>query len=270
MERLIAYLPVLVLVLSVVALLLATAANRKRQLVGISDGISKIFHFGFAGRAGVRKWFSLQRMIFWLIALLLLSYLWTYQRVQEAIADHLTESGIEEVKVGSLIIPWSAFFRSAYVADTGFSRSKKRIRTEVSIRGHLWSGFDAHMDEVGLAGVNKITGKKFVFSYLTDVKILRPVINRYMKQLIRNKQIDQYEIETFDNRGPYIIVALSEKNRDKDANQVAASLAQSVHTNLTKTNQLKVNQVVIKVVDPEPYLANKTITVVGRGTAGNY
>ncbi len=277
MQRLIAYLPVFLLALTIMALLFATAADRKRQLAGFIGGCARMFRGGFgfglgsgSGGAGVKRWFSLQRVVSWCVVLFLLSYLWTYQRVQDAIAAQLLESGVEEVAVGSLIIPYSAFFRSAYTADAGFSRSKKRIRAEVAIHGHPWSGFAAQMDEAGLAAMNKITGKKFVFSYLTDVKILRPAINRYMDQLVRGKQIDKYEIETFDNRGPYLIVALNQKSRGKDMKTVATSLAKGLHINLTQTNQLKVNQVVVKVVEPEPYLSGNTITVIGRGTAGSY
>ena len=269
MEQMAAYLPVFLLVLVAVAVLFVTAADRERQWAGITGGFSRLFRAG-AGRGGVKRWFPLRRILFWLITLFLLSYLWTYQRLQDAIAVQLLENGIEEVKVGSLIIPYSAFFQSAYVADAGFSKSKKRIRTEISITGHPWSGFDARIDETGLANINKITGKKFVFSYLTDVKILRPVINRHMDRLLRGGQIDKYEIETFDNRGPYIIVALNQKNRSKDIKTVADSLAEGLYTNLIKTNQLKVNQVVVKVVEPEPYITDNTITVIGRGTAGSY
>ena len=91
-----------------------------------------------------------------------------------------------------------------------------------------------------------------------------------MKQLVRNKLIDVFRIETFDNRGPYVLVVLSEKNRTRDVNAFATQIAESLHTNLTKTNSLKVNQVVIKVVDPEQYTKNKRVKVVGRGKAGQY
>lgn len=219
------------------------------------------------------RWFSLKRVVFWLVILYLLSYVWTYQRVQDAIATALVEHGIEEVEIGSLIIPYTAFFQTAYVADTGVTRSRKRARAEVFIRGHGWAGGDgivAEIDAQALTKINKVTGKKFVFSYLTDIKTLRPVIDQYMSQLIRDQQIDKYEIETFDNRGPYIIVALHANNRDKDANTIAASLAKGLYINLNETNQLKANQVVVKVVDPEPYITNNTVTILGRGTAGNY
>ena len=134
----------------------------------------------------------------------------------------------------------------------------------------MWSGFDLHISEIELAKVNKIIGKAFVFSYLTDVGVLKPVINRHMKQLVRNKQIDEFEIETFDNRGPYVLVVLSEKKRSEDVDVIAAEIAESLHTNLTKTNNLKVNQVVIKVIDPDQYADNKRVKVLGRGTAGQY
>ena len=131
------------------------------------------------------------------------SYIWTYQSLKSEIRVLLLEKEIEGVAVGSLVMPYSAFFRSEYVADTGFSKSKKRARADISVSGRLWSGFDLYISEIGLAKVNKVVGKAFVFSYLTDVKILKPAINRRMKQLVRNKLIDAFEIETFDNRGPY-------------------------------------------------------------------
>ena len=67
-----------------------------------------------------------------------------------------------------------------------------------------------------------------------------------------------------------MLVVLSEKNRSKDVKAVATQIAESLYTNLTKANDLKVNQVVIKVVDPEQYTRNKRVKVVGRGTAGQY
>ena len=67
-----------------------------------------------------------------------------------------------------------------------------------------------------------------------------------------------------------MLVVLSEKNRDKDVKVVATRIAESLHTNLTKTKNLKVNQVVIKVVDPEQYTRSNRVKVIGRGTAGQY
>ena len=44
----------------------------------------------------------------------------------------------------------------------------------------------------------------------------------------------------------------------------------SLRTALTKTNNLKVTQVIVKVVDPEQYANNKRVKVLGRGIAGVY
>lgn len=264
------YLPIVILVLATMAALFATAPDRNHQWHTMTAFFLKQFRRDTSGIKKTKLRFSVKRIVFSLIVLYLLSYGWTYQRVQDAIAVKLAENGVEEVAVGSLIIPYSAFFQSSYVANAGFSRSRKRTRVDVFIRGHLWGGFRTDIDEQGLAKINTVTGKKFVFSYLTDVKILRPVINQYMTQLVRGKQIDKYEIETFDNRGPYIIVALNPKNRSKEGTKIADSLAQGLYIHLTKTKQLKVNQVIIKVVDPEPYIADRIIKVIARGRAGSY
>ena len=191
--------------------------------------------------------------------------------MQDAIAAELKTNHIAEVAVGSLVLPYSAFFRSAllqteYSVDAGFAKSRKRARIAVDITGGI-TNLRARIHSDGLAELQKLTGNKFVFAYLTDLKILRPAIDEYMGQLIHNKQIAQFEIETFDNRGPYILVVLP--NQQQDANARAASLATDLHKHLTQTQQLQVSQVVIKVVDAQPYLANKTIRVIARGTAGN-
>ena len=229
-----------------------------------------IAHMRHRPREALLGLFTIKRVVYAIIAFCFVSYIWTYQSLKSEIRVLLVEKEIEGVEVGSLVMPYSAFFRSEYLADTGFSKSRKRTRADISVSGRLWSGFDLHISEIGLAKVNKIVGKAFVFSYLTDVKILEPAINRHMKQLVRNKLIDVFKIETFDNRGPYVLVVLSEKNRTRDVNAVATQIAESLHTNLTKTNNLKVNQVVIKVVDPEQYAKSKRVKVVGRGKAGQY
>ena len=51
---------------------------------------------------------------------------------------------------------------------------------------------------------------------------------------------------------------------------MATSIAKRMHVHLTKDKKLTVNQVVITVLDPEPYLAKKRIKVIGRGKAGTY
>ena len=264
------FVPLVAFVLAVLVVLFFTAPDRRAQLLQVYATAGNIAHMRHRPREAFLGLFTVKRVVYAIIAFCFVSYIWTYQSLKSEIRVLLLEKEVEGVAVGSLVMPYSAFFRSEYVADTGFSKSKKRARADISVSGRLWSGFDLHISEIGLAKVNKVVGKAFVFSYLTDVKILKPAINRRMKQLVRNKLIDAFEIETFDNRGPYVLVVLSEKNRSKDVKAVATQIAESLYTNLTKANDLKVNQVVIKVVDPEQYTRNKRVKVVGRGTAGQY
>ena len=264
------FVPLVVFVLAILFVLLFTAPDRRAQLLQLHATAGNIVHMRHRPRQAFLGLITVKHVVYAVVLFCLVSYIWTYQSIKSEIRVLLLEKEIEGVAVGSLVMPYSAFFRSEYMADTGFSKSRKRTRVDLSVNGRLWSGFDLHISEIELAKVSKIVGKAFVFSYLTDVKILRPVINRHMKQLVRNKLIDVFKIETFDNRGPYVLVVLSEKNRTKDVEAVATQIAESLHTNLTKTNNLKVNQVVIKVVDPEQYAKNKRVKVVGRGTAGQY
>lgn len=284
MAQLTLYLPIFLLMFATMALLLVTDARRRRHwnkliacFAGLRGGHRSVTRSKGGGKSGAWRRFQLRRMLFWSLALFVLSYGWTYQRAQHAIAVELAANGMQEIHIGSLIIPYSAFFQAAYLADAGFSHSRKRTRTEVSLSGHPWGGYlgdhlggkmVARIDQPGLTRINSLLGKKFVFSYLTDVETLRPAIDQHMRQLIRGKQIEHYEIETFDNRGPYLIVLLNQQDRRQDAHQAATALATDLYTTLTKTNQLQVNQVVVKVVEPQPYLANKTIQVIARGTAG--
>ena len=264
------FVPLAVFVLGVLCVLLVTAPDRRAQIVRLRATAGNVAHLRHRSREAFLGLFTLKRVVYLVVLFCLVTYIWTYQSIKQEVRGLLQEKEIEGVRVGSLVMPYSAFFRSEYMADTGFSKSRKRTRADIWVSGRLWSGFDVHISEIELAKVNKIVGKAFVFSYLTDVKILRPAINKHMKKMVRTKQVDEFKIETFDNRGPYVLVVLSEKNRAKDAKAVAAEIAQSLHTNLTKTNKLKVNQVVIKVVDPEQYTKNKRVKVVGRGTAGQY
>ena len=183
--------------------------------------------------------------------------------------DNLSEK-LEDVKVGSLRIPYLAFLKSHYISNTGFQKFKRRVRIDVDVEGNMWSGFKVHIGQRQMVKLNKITGKKFVFSYITDTKKLTPVIERHMKRELKNKQVTYYQLTQYDNRGPYIQVILSEKNRNKDNNKMAATIAKRVLDELTINKGLKVNQVVIQIIDPEAYEANKRKTVIGRGTAGTY
>ena len=270
MPALASFVPLIGFVLVVLVVLLVTAPDRRAQLLKLHATAGNIAHLRHRPREALLGVFTLKRAVYAVVLLCLVSYIWTYQSLKSEIRVLLAEKEIEGVAVGSLVMPYSAFFRSEYVADAGFSKSRKRTRADISVSGRLWSGFDLHISEIELAKVSKIVGKAFVFSYLTDVKILRPAIDRHMKRLVRNKQIDAFQIETFDNRGPYVLVVLNEKNRGKDVKAVATEIAESLHTNLTKTRKLKVNQVVVKVVDPEPFNKTKRVKVLGRGKAGQY
>ena len=270
MAALEAFAPLVALVLGVLLVLLLTAPDRRAQLLRLHVTVGNIANLRHRPRAALPGVFTIKRAVYAIVLFCLISYIWTYQSIKHEIRILLEEKEIEGITVGSLVMPYSAFFQSEYMADAGFSKSKKRTRADLSVSGRPWSGFDLHISEIELAKVNKIVGKAFVFSYLTDVKILEPAIDKHMKKMVRTKQIDAFEIETFDNRGPYVLVVLSEKNRSKDVEAVATEIAESLHTNLTKTNKLKVNQVVIKVVDPEQYTKNKRVKVVGRGKAGQY
>ena len=262
--------PLAALVLAILCVLLVTAPDRRAQLVQLRATAGNVAHLRHRPREAIAGLFTIKRMVYLIVLLCLVTYIWTYQSIKQEIRILLQENEIEGVRVGSLIMPYSAFFQSEYMADTGFSKSRKRTRADISVSGRLWSGFDVHISEINLAKVNKIVGKAFVFSYLTDVKVLEPAIDKHMRKMVRNKQIDEFKIETFDNRGPYMLVVLSEKNRAKDVKAVATQIAESLHTNLTKTNKLKVNQVVVKVVDPEQYTKNNRVKVLGRGKAGQY
>ena len=262
--------PLAVFVLGVLLVLLLTAPDRRAQLRQLHVTAGNVANLRRRPRETLLGLVTIKRAVQALVLFCVVSYVWTYQSLKQDIRTMLLEKEIEGVAVGSLVMPYSAFFQSEFMADTGFSKSRKRTRADISVSGRLWTGFDLHISEIELAKVSKIVGKAFVFAYLTDVKILKPAITRHMKKMVRNKQIDTFKIETFDNRGPYVLVVLSEKNRAKEVKAVATQIAESLHTNLTKTNNLKVNQVVIKVVDPEQYTRNKRVKVIGRGTAGQY
>ena len=264
------FVPLVVFVLAVLGVLLLTAPDRRAQLLKLRATAGNIANRRHRPREALLDLVTVKRVVYLIVLFCLVTYIWTYQSIKQEVRILLLQKEIEGVAVGSLVMPYSAFFRSEYTADTGFSKSRKRTRADISVNGRLWSGFDVHISEIELAKVNKIVGKAFVFAYLTDVKILKPAINKHMKKMVRTRQIDTFEIETFDNRGPYVLVVLSEKNRGKDVKAVATQIAESLHVNLTKTNKLKVNQVVVKVVDPEPYTRNKRVKVIGRGTAGQY
>ncbi len=269
MDAFISLIPVILIALAALTMLYITAADREDQIIRLKTSWSHFTDLGSTWPQLLKKFFSPYRIIVTAVLLFLATYIWVYQTLQDEVADLMAEKQVA-VTVASLIIPYTAFFRSEYISDTGFTKSKKRARANISVKGRPWSGFALDIADTEMAKIVKITGKKFVFEYLSDVKVLEPVIHKHMKRLLAAKQIDKYEIETYDNRGPYLVVALNEKHKGKAINQVADTLAAGLHTTLTITNQLKVNQVVIKIVDPEQYINHNKIRIIGRGTAGSY
>ena len=262
------YHPLVVFVLAVLAVLLVTAPDRRDQLVRIRAAAENIARSRHRPLHSLGNLLSLKRVIQAVVILLLGTYIWTYQSIKAEVRALLVEHEIEGVEVGSLVIPYTAFFRGEFIADTGFSKKKHRTRADIDVTDSPWSRPELHISEIEFAKINRVVGRTISFSYLTDVEVLKPAISEHMKRLIRNKQIDAFEIETFDNQGPYMFVVLSENNRDKDVNAVAKSIAESLYVNLTKTKKLQVNRVVVKVVDPGPYNDDRRIKIIGRGKAG--
>ena len=266
MQTAYAYWPVLMFASFIAAILFAASTDRAAQIARIESAVSRLRIARFKFRL------SASRVAGATVLACLLSYMWTYQRIQDAIAEQLIVHKLDKVEVRSLIIPYSAFVQSAYVADTGFTMSKKRTRAAVAVRGFGWGALDVQLNEAALAKINKVAGGTMVFAYLTDddVNKLRPAIKTYMDKLTRAEQITKYEIETFDNRGPYLFVALTESRGDEGVAQSAKAIADGLYANLINTEKLKVNRVVVKIVARDAYLADKTIQVIARGTAGSY
>ena len=262
------YLPIVLFVLSTCFLIFLISSNKDDQILYLKKSgnyfIKKI-------RPGeLLTLITIKRIIFYAIAIYIAVFIVHYQFLKASMRDLIAEKKLEDVQVGSLSIPYLAFLQSEYIANTGFQKFKRRVRIDVDVEGNMWSGFKVHIGQRQMVKLNKITGKKFVFSYITDTKKLTPVIERHMKRELKNKQVTYYQLTQYDNRGPYIQVILSEKNRNKDNNKMAATIAKRVFDELTINKGLKVNQVVIQIIDPKAYEANKRKTVIGRGTAGTY
>ena len=262
------YLPIFLFILSTCVLIFAISANKEDQILYLKKSgnnfLKKIRPSEFI------KLITISRIIFYAIVLYIVVFMVHYQSLKASMRDLVVEKKLEDVLVGSLRIPYLSFLQSQYIANTGFQKFKRRVRIDVDVEGNMWSGFKVHIGQRQMVKLNKITGKKMVFAYLTDTKKLTPVIERHMKRELKNKQVTYYQLTQYDNRGPYIQVILSEKNRNKDTNKMAATIAKRVLDELTINKGLKVNQVVIQIIDPEAYEANKRKTVIGRGTAGTY
>ena len=270
MQHFVTYLPLIILLLSVFALMFVTASDRSRQILQLRDFGLMVTQVAKKPPLGHLRLLTIKRVVVAIVLIHLVTFFILYQVLQDRIASLLIEKEIEKVQVESLIIPYFAFFQSDYTANTGFKKSKRRTRVDIQVNGHLWSGLRLGITEVETAKISQITGKSFVFSFMTDTKKLTPAIHKHMKREVASKVIDSYELEKFDNRGPYMVVVLSEKNRSKDNQLVATGIAKRLLAELTVAMGLKVNYVVVKIADPEIYVNDKRIKVIARGTAGTY
>ena len=262
------YLPILLFVLSTCLLIFAVSTDKEDQISYLKKSGSN-FLKKFRPNEFITL-ITIKRIIFYAIAIYIAVFITHYQFLKASMRDYIAEKKLEDVKVGSLRISYFAFLQSNYIANTGFQKFKRRARVDVDVEGNIWSGFNVGIGQRQMVKLNKITGKKFVFSYITDTKKLTPVIKAHMKKELKNKQIDYYKLTQYDNRGPYLQVILNEKNRSKDLKTIASTIAKRLFDELTINKGLKVNQVVVQIMDPEIYKKNKRITIIGRGTAGSY
>ena len=262
------YLPIILFVLSTCFLIFLISSNKDDQILYLrksgNNFLKKIRPSEFI------KLITIKKIIFYVIVIYIAVFIVHYQFLKASMRDLVDEKKLEDVKVGSLRIPYLAFLKSHYISNTGFQKFKRRVRIEVDVEGNMWSGFNVDIGQRQMVKLNKITGKKMVFAYLTDTKKLTPVIKAHMKRELKNKQVTYYQLTQYDNRGPYIQVILSEKNQNQDDNKIASTIAKRIFDELTINKGLKVNQVVIQILDPKAYETNKRKTVIGRGTAGTY
>ena len=110
------------------------------QIIQLKSTAGNIAAWRHTWREEFRGLFTIKRVIIALVVFYLIGYIWVYQVLQDKVTALLVAEEIDGVTVGSLVMPYTAFFRSEYIADTGFSRSRKRTRADVSVTGHLWSG----------------------------------------------------------------------------------------------------------------------------------
>jgi hypothetical protein len=252
--------------LVVIGVTFVTAPNRGEQVLLMRGGLARMTYFR---RSDLVGYFTVGRIIKWLVMGFLLTFLWAYLTLFFDMRKMLVDRELE-LDVGTLKIPAFAILKSEFTADVGFSRRKRRQRVLVEVTGNVFAGFDPFIPDTGMAKLSKLTGKAFTFNFLSDVKELRPAIDAYMRVLVRNKVLSFAKIETFDNRGPYMLVILDEGRRGGDLEKEAKKIADLLFNNLTVTREMKVNQVVIKVINPADWDNNKTITVLARGQAGTY
>ena len=141
------FIPRMVFVVAVLCVLLLTAPNRRTQLLQLYSTAGNILNMRRRPREALRGLLTIKRVVYAVILFCAISYIWTYQSIKQEIRLLLLDKQIEAVEVGSLVMPYSAFFRFEYMAGTGFSKSKKRTRAAISVNGRLWSGFSVHISE---------------------------------------------------------------------------------------------------------------------------
>jgi hypothetical protein len=266
MEILNIYLPILGFFAALMLLTFATSPDRAEQVQALRAGMARLTYFRWSD---IVRYFTLGRIIRWALIVFLLSFVWAYMALKSEMKREIAKYELE-LDVGTIKIPMLAFFKPHFVANAGFSRRRRRERVDVEVSGNVFSGYKINFEETDLATLSKLTGKAFTFNYLSDIKVLRPAINAYMKRTIAAKQVEFYDIELFDNRGPYLLVILDESKRGGDVQALATKIAEGLYNDLTGARGLKVNQVVIKVIDPVAYAADKSIDVIARGKAGSY
>jgi len=260
------YFPVILFFLALTAVLFMSASDRAMQVRTVQEFGQRIVRLR---PKDLFEYLTPVRIIGWFMVLFTLLFIVHYQMVKTQIEALMVEKEYE-LDVGTIAIPFGAMFRSEFTVESGFSRRKRRERASVSVTGNILGGMNISMEDIELAKLSSLTGKAFVFNYLSDVKVLKPAIEKYLKRTINSKQITHFEIETFDNRGPYIFVVLGKRYRKGDLDGYAEKIAKGLFKNLTGSAKLQVNQVVIKAIDPIRYERNKKIKVIARGKAGSY
>jgi len=221
------------IVLFFLAILLVTFATSPDRLVQVHNQRAFFVRITYFRSKDIGTYLTVPTILRWLVTIYLLTFLTLYLVRQRDVRNMLAERELE-LDVGTLKIPALAILKSEFVADTGFSRRKRRQRVALGVAGNVFSGFEVRIEETDLAKLAKLTGKAFEFNFLSDVKLLRPAIEAYMQTTTRNKVTSYFEIETFDNRGPYLLVVLDKGRRSGDLLEVANKIAAGLYPTLPR------------------------------------
>ena len=120
MEQFAAYWPLIVLFLSVLVVMFVTASNRGEQILQLKDFRQAVIRISTKTPREHLQLLSIKRIILAALLLHLGTFFALYQVLQVQMENLLIEKEIEKAQVGSLIIPYTAFFRSEYISRTGF------------------------------------------------------------------------------------------------------------------------------------------------------